>query len=115
METEEIKLAIVASMYHSTIAKSLIKHCVSTLESKGVRQDQIEIFKIPGSLEIPLIAKKLAQKKIYDAIIVFGVVLKGKTYHFEQVANECVRGCMQVSYDYEIPVIFEVLPVYDLQ
>lgn len=59
--------------------------------------------------------KKLAQKKKYDAIVAFGAVLRGKTYHFEQVANECIKGCMKVSYDFEIPVIFEVLCVYNLK
>ena len=93
----------------------MVSHCVKTLKGKGVKKNQIDLFKVPGSLEIPLVAKKLAKKKTYDAIIVFGAVFKGKTYNFEQVANECVKGCMRVSYEYEIPVIFEVLCIYDPQ
>lgn len=110
---KNIHIAIISSTYRPEITKNLVRHCVKTLEEKGVTKTQQQIVYVPGSLEIPLIAKKLAQKKKCDAIIAFGAVLKGKTYHFEQVANECIRGCMQVSYDYGIPVIFEVLCVYN--
>lgn len=112
---KDIHLAIVASQYRPEVTENLIKNCLQTLKEHAVDEEQIHIFRVPGSLEIPLVAKKLAQKKIYKAIITFGAVVKGRTYHFEQVANECVKGCMKVSYDYEIPVIFEVLCVYDLK
>lgn len=109
----DIHIGIVSSSYRPEITQNLVKHCIETLKKKGLSQKQIDVVYVPGSLEIPLVAKKLARKKTYDALIAFGAVFKGKTYHFEQVSNEVVRGCMQVSYDYEIPVIFEVLCVYD--
>ena len=116
-------IAIISSTYRSEITNTLLKHCLKTLKEKGVSEKQIEVFEVPGALEIPLLAKKLAKlravksrrrrgKKKYNGIIALGTVLKGKTFHFEQVAQECVRGCMKVSYDYEIPVVFEVLCVY---
>lgn len=108
-----MSIAIVSSSYRPEITDNLIKHCVRTLLENDLTKSQIAIFHVPGALEIPLVAKKLAQKKKYNAIIAFGAVFKGKTYHFEQVANECVRGCMNVSYEYEVPVVFEVLCVYD--
>lgn len=110
-----IHMAIVSSTYRPEITKSLVNHCVKTLEEHGLTRTQLKIVYVPGALEIPLIAKKLAQTKKYDAIIVFGAVLKGKTYHFKQVANECIRGCMNISSEFEIPVVFEVLCVYDLE
>lgn len=106
------RIAIISSAYRPEITKGLINSCLETLKEKGLSEKQIDIFYAPGALEIPLVAKKLAKKKKYAAIIAFGAVIKGKTYHFEQVARESVRGCMQVSYDYEIPVVFEVLCVY---
>ncbi len=109
------RIAIIGSRYRPDITDALIKNCLATLDEKGVGKDQIDVIAVPGALEIPLTAKKLAQKSIYGAIIVFGSVLKGKTYHFEQVADECVRGCMKVAYDFEVPVVFEVLCVYDIQ
>lgn len=114
-DPKELRLAIVRSNYRQEIGEALSTNCLTTLNKKGVNKDQVDIVRVPGALEIPLAAKKLAKSGRYDAIIVFGAVLKGKTYHFEQVADECVRGCMKVSYDHEIPVIFEVLCVYDIK
>lgn len=107
------KLAIIASQYRLDVSKSLVENCLKTLKEKGVAETWVDVFWVPGALEIPLLAKKLAQKGKYQALIVFGAVFKGQTYHFEQVANECIRGCMNVAYDFELPVIFEVLCVYD--
>lgn len=112
---KQIKIAIISSSFRKEVADNLEKHCLATLKDKGLLDKQIDIFRVPGSLEIPLIAKKIARKSQYDAIITFGAIVKGKTYHFEQISNECARGCMEVSLEYEIPVIFEVLAVYDLQ
>ncbi len=110
---KDIKIAIVSSLYRPEITENLVKNCKITFLKSGLTESQIDVFKVPGSLEIPLVSKKLAKKKIYDAIVVFGAVFKGDTYHFEQVSNECIRGCMNVSYEFEVPVIFEVLSVYD--
>lgn len=110
---KDIKIAIVSSLYRPEITENLVNNCKTTLLSSGLIESQIDIFKVPGSLEIPLVSKKLAKKGVYNAIIVFGAIFKGDTYHFEQVSDECVRGCMKVSYDFEIPVIYEVLSVYD--
>src|SRR3989344_1123631 len=103
----QIKIGIISSSFRKEVADNL--------EKNGLSDRQIDIFKVPGSLEIPLVAQKIAKKGIYDAIITFGAILKGRTYHFEQIADECVRGCMQVSLKYEIPVIYEVLAVYKLK
>lgn len=112
---QDINIAIISSSFREEVADSLEKNCIETLIAKGVQKNNIALFRVPGSLEIPLVAKKIAKKGTCDAIITFGAIVKGDTYHFEQIANECARLCMQVSYDFEIPVIFEVLAVYDLQ
>lgn len=115
MEKENIKIAIVSSSFREKVVDALEKNCLQTFQEKGFARNQIEIFRVPGSLEIPLVVKKLAKKKTFDAIIAFGAIVKGKTYHFEQIANECARACMDISLTYEVPVIFEVLAVYDLR
>ena len=112
---EKIKIAIISSSFRNEVADNLEKHCTKTLKEKGLSDKQIEFFRVPGSLEIPLVAKRLAAKGNYDALITFGAILKGETYHFEQIADECIRGCMAVSRQYAIPVIFEVMAVYDIQ
>lgn len=113
--TKDIKIAIISSTFRREVSENLEKNCLSTFEKQGLNKDQVDIFYVPGSLEIPLVAKKLAKKNIYNAIITFGAIVKGDTYHFEQIANECTRGCMEVSLEYEIPIIFEVLAVYELK
>lgn len=110
-----IKIAIVKSLFRREVSDNLEKNCLATLKKEGLDKNQIDIFQVPGSLEIPLLVKKLAKKRIYHAIITFGAIVKGDTYHFEQISNECARGCMEISLQYEIPVIFEVLAVYDLK
>ncbi|MBI4038584.1 6,7-dimethyl-8-ribityllumazine synthase [Candidatus Daviesbacteria bacterium] len=115
MNISGIKIAIVSSNFRREVSDSLEKNCLATLQKEGLTKNQTDIFRVPGSLEIPLVVKKLAQKNLYKAIITFGAIVKGKTYHFEQIANECAKGCMKASLQYEIPVIFEVLAVYDLK
>lgn len=112
---DNIKLAIVSSSFRREVADNLEKNCLETFEKAGLKKDQIDIFRVPGSMEIPLVVKKLAKKRIYSALITFGAIVKGDTYHFEQIANECSRACMDISLQYEIPVIFEVLAVFDLK
>ncbi len=114
MKKENKKIAIIGAEYRKEIVDDLVSGCLSELKKKGIKKNDVEVFRVPGALEIPLLAKKLAKKGGYGAIIVFGVILKGDTYHFEQVSDECARGCMNVSYEFEIPVIFQVLSVYTL-
>lgn len=110
-----IKIGIIGSSFRESITAELERRCVKTLQAHGVLKRHIRIVRVPGAFEIPLIAKKMAAQGTYDALITFGAILKGKTYHFEQIANECARGCAEVARAYEIPVIFEVLAVYDLK
>ena len=112
---KEIKLAIVSSQFWGEIAENLTKSCLETLKENGIGENQVALYQVPGSLEIPLMVQTLAKKHAFDAIITFGVILKGETYHFEHIANECIRGCMDVSLRFEIPVIYEVLAVFDIQ
>ena len=108
-----MRIGIIGSSFREDITRHLETRCVATLQRRGVKAKNIHTYRVPGSMEIPLVAKRLAKKRSYDALIAFGAIVKGKTYHFEQIARECARGCMDVSLAYEIPVIFEVLTVYD--
>src|SRR3989338_2166270 len=114
-KARDIRIAIVGSDFQKSVTDNLEKNCIETLVGSGVRKGRITTVRVPGSLEIPLAVLLLAKKKKFDAIIAFGAIHKGKTYHFQQVADECIRGCMSVSLAYEIPVIYEVLAVYDIR
>lgn len=111
----KIKIAIVSSSFREEVANNLEKNALETFEKNGVSKEQIKIIRVPGSLEIPLAVKKLAKSGEFQAIITFGAIVKGETYHFEQISNECARALMDISLEYEIPVIFEVWSVYKLE
>lgn len=110
---KNIRIAIVSSSFRPEVVEPLEKNCLAELRRAGISKKQVTMVRVPGALEIPLAAKRIARAAKHDAIITFGAIYKGKTYHFEQIADECVRGCMDVSLTYEIPVVFEVLAVYD--
>ncbi len=112
--TKNIRIGIIGTSFRENVTAELEKNCLATLRKRGVSKRQIRMVRVPGAFEVPLIAKKMAASGDFDALIVFGAIVKGKTYHFEQIANECARGCADVARSYEIPVIFEVLAVYDL-
>ncbi|MDO8522331.1 MAG: 6,7-dimethyl-8-ribityllumazine synthase [bacterium] len=113
-KTKDIRIGIIGTSFREDVTHELEKRCVATLLAHGVSKNHITIVRVPGAMEVPLIVKKMTKQKKYDALITFGAIVKGKTYHFEQIANECSRGCAAVSLQYEIPVIFEVLAVYSL-
>lgn len=104
-----LKIAIILSRFNDSIGSALMENTVDTLKSHGVDESDISITLVPGALETPLVAQKLAKKKQYDAIIALGVVIRGETYHFELVANESHRGLMNVSLENDIPVIFGLI------
>ena len=112
---QKLKIAIVKSRYHQGLTKSLESSCKECLVACGVKEDNITTFEVPGSWEIPLVVKKAALSKNFDGIVALGVIIKGKTYHFEILANECARALMNISLEFNIPVAFEILATYNLE
>ncbi len=108
-------IVIVAAEYHKEIVDSLVTNCVDALVEADVAREDIKLVRVPGALEIPLTAQKLATTGNYDVVIVFGIILRGDSYHFEQVSNECARGCMDVGLSTGVPVIFQVLSVNSIE
>lgn len=106
------RLAIITSDYNGKLTALLEKYCRQTLQNNGVPKNYITAIHVPGALEIPVVAKTLATSKCYDAIIALGMVLKGETYHFEIVADQCAAGLQAVAIETGIPVINEVLACY---
>ena len=104
-----LRFAIVCSRFNDFIVKSLVGGAYDALLRHEVAKEHIEIFKVPGAFEIPLMCKKLADTKKYDAIIALGAVIRGSTPHFEYVSAEVSKGVAKAGYDSGIPVIFGVL------
>ena len=110
-----IKIAIVKSLYYEDLTSSMEEACVKTLMDSGISGDNIKTFSVPGSWELPIMVDKVARLKKFDGIVVFGVIIKGETYHFELIAHECTRALMDISLKYQIPVTFEVLVTHNLE
>jgi 6,7-dimethyl-8-ribityllumazine synthase len=105
------QFAIVVARWNSFVVGHLLEGAVDTLRRHGITEKQMTIFRAPGAFEIPLVVKKIADQKKFDAIIALGAVIRGGTPHFEYVAGECVKGLGQVSLNTGIPIAFGVLTV----
>ena len=110
------KFAIVISRFNDFIGSSLLEGAVDELKRVGgVKEEDITVVYVPGAVELPLAAKRLAMKKEHDAIIALGVIIRGGTPHFDLVANESNKGLASVSLDYGIPVAFGVLTTESIE
>ena len=103
------KFGIVTSRFNNFISDRLVEGAVDALVRSGAKDEDIDIVKVPGAFEIPLIAKKMAEKEKYDAIVCLGAVIRGATPHFDYVSAEVSKGIAMVSLDSSIPVIFGIL------
>jgi 6,7-dimethyl-8-ribityllumazine synthase len=103
------KFAIVVSRFNDFITDRLVGGAVDALIRSGAETLDIDIVKVPGAFEIPLVAKKMAKKGRYHAIICLGAVIRGATPHFEYVSAEVTKGIAMVSLEFEIPVIFGIV------
>ena len=104
-----LKFGLVISRFNEFITKKLLEGAQDALLRHGVNEDDVEIAWVPGSFEIPLVAKKLAQTKRFDAVICLGAVIRGATPHFEYIAAEVTKGIAKVGLDTGLPVIYGVL------
>lgn len=104
-----LKIGIVAGRFNEFIVSKLLSGALDGLKRHGILEEDIEVAWVPGAFEIPLVAKKMAKLKKYDAIICLGAVIRGATMHFEYVSNEVSKGIANISLETEIPIIFGVL------
>lgn len=104
-----MRFGLVVSRFNSFITERLLAGAIDALEKGGALAEQTDLVRVPGSFEIPLAAKKMAQSRRYDAIIAIGCVLRGQTAHFDYVASEVARGVQLAQMDTGVPIIFCVL------
>ena len=102
-------------VFNEFITNRLIEGAKDALLRHGVSEEDIDISQVPGSFEIPLVAKKLAQTKRYDAVICLGAVIKGETPHYEYVATEVSRSIGKLSLDTGLPVIYGIVTANTLE
>jgi 6,7-dimethyl-8-ribityllumazine synthase len=109
------KVAIVVSRFNDFVTSKLLDGAKDCLIRHGMNEQDITIAWVPGAFELPLVAQKLAETKLFDAIICLGAVIRGSTPHFDYVAGEAAKGIAHVGLKYGVPVIFGVITTNTLE
>lgn len=104
-----LKVAVLASRYNQAVTSRLLRGALEALVRSGADESDIDVFRVPGAWELPVIAKRLACTRRYDAIVALGCVVRGGTPHFEYVCNETASGLSRVMRDHDVPVGLGVL------
>ena len=105
------RFGVAVARFNSFISERLLEGALDALTRHGADTANIEVVRVPGAFEMPLVLKAMAESKKYDALIALGCVIRGETPHFEYVAGECSRGVAQVGMQYNLPIGFGVLTV----
>lgn len=105
----DLRVAIVAARFNDFVVARLVDGAVDALLRHGASEKNLELVRVPGAFDMPLIVRRLAQSKRYDAIVALGAVVKGETAHFDYVAGECAAGVARAALDAGVPVGFGVL------
>lgn len=109
MSVEPFRVTIIVSRFNESVTELLLKSALARLETLAFSEDLINVIKVPGAVEIPLLAKKVANKGKTDAIIALGAVIRGETSHYDYVCSQVSNGCQEVALTHQIPVVFGVL------
>lgn len=109
LQAKGLKFAIIVSRFNDFITSKLLDGAKDALLRHGAKEEDIDIARVPGSFEIPLIARKLASKGTYNAVICLGTVIRGATPHFEYVAAEVAKGIAMASMETGVPIAFGVI------
>jgi 6,7-dimethyl-8-ribityllumazine synthase len=107
------RFAVVAASWNEALVKRLVDAALDTLRRQGAREADVELTWVPGSLELPVAASWAAGSGRFDAVLAFGVVIRGETEHFRLVAEGAAQGLQRVALDTGVPVLNGVLAVYD--
>ena len=109
LQARGLKFAIIVSRFNDFITGKLLDGAVDALIRHGAKEEDVDVVKVPGAFEIPLAAKKVAEKGAYNAVICLGTVIRGATPHFDYVAAEVSKGIAAASLDTGVPIAFGVL------
>jgi 6,7-dimethyl-8-ribityllumazine synthase len=110
-----LRFGLVVSRFNEFITNKLLEGALDALKRHGVDENDIEVALVPGSFEIPVIAKKLAQSKRYDAVICLGTVVRGGTPHFDYIATEVTKGIAHVGLETGLPVVYGIITADTLE
>lgn len=109
LNAEGKKFGIIVARFNSFVSEKLLEGAIDALVRSGAADSDIDVVRVPGAFELPLVTKKLAGTQKYDAVITLGAVIRGATPHFDVVVSEASKGTAQVSLESGVPVMFGVL------
>jgi 6,7-dimethyl-8-ribityllumazine synthase len=115
LQAKGYRIAIVLSRFNQFISGHLLDGALEALGKLGVEEANIEIYKVPGAFEVPLLAKKLAKKKQVDGLICLGALIRGETPHFDYLSTEVTKGLSQVAMEEGLPISFGILTVETIE
>lgn len=115
LNAQGFRFALVVSRWNDFLTSKLTEGALDALERLGADEDAVEIFKVPGSFELPLTAQKVAASGDFDAVICIGVVIRGETPHFDYVAGEAAKGTAAAAMQTGVPVLFSVVTTDTLE
>ncbi|HEY6188734.1 MAG TPA: 6,7-dimethyl-8-ribityllumazine synthase [Pyrinomonadaceae bacterium] len=115
LKAEGFRFALVASRWNDFLTSRLVEGALDALERLGAEEKAVALFKVPGSFEIPLLARKLAASGKYDAVICLGTVIRGQTPHFEYIAGEVTKGIAQAGMETGVPVLYGIVTADTLE
>lgn len=107
--SETFPVAIIVSRFNKKVTSALLEGALQRLREKGFAEEAITVVHVPGAVEIPLVAQRLAKSQRYSAIITLGAVIRGETSHYDYVCEQVSQGCQRVAMEHDIPVIFGIL------
>ena len=115
LNAEGFRFAIISSRWNDFLTSRLVEGALDALERLGASQQGVEVFKVPGSLEIPLLARKVAGSGKFDAVICCGTIIRGQTPHFEYIAGEVTKGIAQAGMESGVPVLYGIVTADTLE
>ncbi len=109
LQAKGLKFCIIVSRFNEFITNKLLDGAIDALLRHGAAEQNIDVVKVPGSFEVPLVAKRIAQKKTSDAIICLGTIIRGATPHFDYIASEAAKGIASASMETGVPIAFGII------
>jgi 6,7-dimethyl-8-ribityllumazine synthase len=105
----DLRFALIAARFNDSIVENLVRGAIDALLRHGASEKQIELIRVPGAFDLPLIARRAAASRRFDAVVALGAVIRGATPHFDLVAGQCATGLARASEETGVPVAFGVL------
>lgn len=115
LNSQSLKFAIVVSQFNDFVTDRLLRGALDALSDTGTLETDVDIFRVPGAFEIPLVAKKVVKTNKYDAVICLGALIRGETPHFSYISSEVTKGIARVSLESEVPITFGVLTTENVE